>query len=649
MPSDMPAATVRKNRTLMPSRRSIVFIISAVFATALTALFLVPWSPDMPVAGLESWRSAVNEAVARHLVFGRDLIWTYGPLGAVATGVYHPDTDALMLIGSLLLTIALSVGFAMLVWPRRIYLLPLLPIVVASIWGYEVVIMVLPFLLLLIVFRLSVPPESHRYVRPRGTSLLCVAVLSCAVGILSLIKGPMLALAAVEGGLAILMALVARQRALALVILFFAISSLYVGWLAAQQPLAALPRFFWAQEEIAVGYSQAMSLHGPFPQLLFLGIPAIFLTAMFYICITRKEKLAGWLVFVGFAFYLFVSFKEGFVRQDAHVNFAGDAFLLVALFLGALLEPLPAIALAIVACLGWVAIESSVGNFGAATIVARIENRARNAVNGIILRVSSPDRLLAEFGQANAAIRAASPFPRVRGTVDLYPTNLSLLFADGMKWNGRPIMQSYSAYTPALAEANAAHLRGNDAPENIFFGVEATDGRLPALEDGVSWPLLLNNYSIVGFRGNYLQMLRAARPTPMLFDRPTAAATARVGEWVNVPWSGELVWARIEMRPTIAGRLVLATFKLPRVSIELKLADGRTVRHRYIPEMGRAGFLLSPYVGSTVDFVMAASGEDSGQYVRQLRLETPAVGLWERHISLSFTVLGISRQRDAGK
>jgi len=142
----------------------------------------------MPVAGLESWRSAVNEAVARHLVFGRDFIWTYGPLGAIATGVYHPDTDALMLIGSMLLTIALSVGFAMLVWPRRIYFLPLLPIVVAAIWGYEAVIMVLPFLLLLIVFRLSMPPESHRYVRPRGISLLCVALLSCAVGILPLIK-----------------------------------------------------------------------------------------------------------------------------------------------------------------------------------------------------------------------------------------------------------------------------------------------------------------------------------------------------------------------------------------------------------------------------------------------------------------------------
>src|SRR5215475_439576 len=150
--------------------------------------------------------------------------------------------------------------------------------------------MVLPFLLLMIVFLLIMPPGSHRYVPPRGISLLCVALLSCAVGILPLIKGPMLALAAVEGGLAILMACVARQRALALVILFFAISSLCVGWVAAQQPLAGLPRFFWAQEEIAAGYSQAMSLHGPFPQLLFLGVPAIFLTAIFYICITRKEK-----------------------------------------------------------------------------------------------------------------------------------------------------------------------------------------------------------------------------------------------------------------------------------------------------------------------------------------------------------------------
>jgi len=209
-----------------------------------------------------------------------------------------------------------------------------------------------------------------------------------------------------------------------------------------------------------------------------------------------------------------------------------------------------------------------------------------------------------------------------------------------MKWDGRPIIQRYSVYTSALEEANAKHLMGSDAPANIFFAVEPIDGRLPALEDALSWPLLLSRYSIVGFHGNYLQMLRSCHPAPMRFDGQEVRVAARLNKWIDVPADGGLQWARIDMRPTVLGELVLATFKLPRVSIDVRLANGLTARYRFIPEIGRYGFLLSPYVGSTADFALMAAGVDKAE-VRQLRLVAPEVGLWAGRVVLSFRKLDI--------
>ncbi len=619
----------------------------AILAAVLAGLFLVPLAPAMPTSGRDpSWEYAVNEAVARHLIFGRDFIFSYGPLGSVETWLYHPATDGLMLAGSSLVAAGLCAGFSTLAWPRRTFLLFLLPIVVAE-TGSSPVLVALPLLLLFVTFRLSSPRGSPLHLPLTGFAALAVSALSCAVGLLPLIKGTYAILAFLDGGLAVLVALLARQRLLAAGIACLEVMSLCVAWIAAGQPLLALFHFFVAQEPIISGYSEAMSVHGPFREVFFWAVAAAALTAILCGAVARGQGVRGWLLLLGFALYSFLTFKEGFVRQDVHQFFSANVFLITGLFLSALLEARPALAVAVIASLGWVSIqvsERSATHFGADKVVARFENKVKQALNGIILRVSAPDTLAASFDRANAAMRPAPPLPNVKGTVDLYPYKLSLLFAAGMDWDGRPIIQSYSAYTPTLEKTNAAHLLGKSAPENIFFKIRPIDRRLAALEDGASWPLLLARYRIVGVYGNYLRMVRAAAPAPLRFGQPLAPIRATINEWVDLPSMRGPIWAKIDMRPSLLGRLALTAYKLPRVFIDLKLADGRVVRRRYIPEMGRAGFVLSPYVGSTTDFLMMAAGSYRDRAVRQIKLDAPNLGLWAQPIRISLRALRLAPQ-----
>ncbi len=69
-----------------------------IVVTAVCAF--VPWLPVMPQAGLDhSWVLGMNQAVAQGLVFGRDMIFTFGPYASIYTKSFHPATDHLMVAG----------------------------------------------------------------------------------------------------------------------------------------------------------------------------------------------------------------------------------------------------------------------------------------------------------------------------------------------------------------------------------------------------------------------------------------------------------------------------------------------------------------------------------------------------------------------
>ena len=73
--------------------------------------------------------------------------------------------------------------------------------------------------------------------------------------------------------------------------------------------------------------------------------------------------------------------------------------------------------------------------------------------------------------------------PKVHGSVDIYPWGQSFLLARDMDYRPRPVIQSYLAYTQKLEELNAAHLRGKNAPDWIFFSFGTIDDRYTSLDD----------------------------------------------------------------------------------------------------------------------------------------------------------------------
>lgn len=630
-------------------RSKLGWFVSAVTAVLLV-LLLTPFATPMPNASLDgSWAFAMNVATAEHLRFGKDIIFTFGPLASIYTNVYHPGTDVLMLAGSSLLAIALSAGLIAAVNPQRRRLLFLFPAAIALIWlpygtGWrDATLMLVPLMLPLVVAR---GVEAGRLNYP------VIFLLAFAIPILPLVKASFSLTSAVASLVAILVCWRKFPRT-AVAILIVEVASLALVWMVAGQALLDLPGYFIAQAPIVSGYTNAMSSSGdPRP----MNIVVYVASALLLLAISLKGGLRrNWHMSVLIALYLFVAFKSGFVRADqAHAQGASTALLLlgVTLFLIQGREYRRGLASLCVGLAGSALIVFSYASPEPTVAMSRIGKAMKTPAQGLWVRITDRDAFPDRYEERINQIRAESPFMDQKGEADLYPHDLGLLLVSGVKWMPRPVLQSYSAYTPSLLKANAEHLRDNP-PARVYFKVDPIDGRYPSLDDGVSWLDLLGSFTPKGVKGGYAVLeRRVGMPTPL---RPNAVdpVDAKFGEVVTVPSDAGPVWATLNVQPTLLGKLFSAVYKAPQLKLEVHYADGSASSHRLVAGMGSTGFLLSPSVTDANSFVALSStyrDELPGQrkvVSMAVRGESGTDWLWKTEYQLSLVGLSIPSNSDS--
>lgn len=75
-----------------------------------------------------------------------------------------------------------------------------------------------------------------------------------------------------------------------------------------------------------------------------------------------------------------------------------------------------------------------------------------------------------------------------------------------------------------------------------------------------------------------------------------------------MPSTSDLVYAEINLKPTLLGKLLGTLYKPPQLAITLKLKNGSSEQYRVVANMMESGFFISPLIKDTKDFAMVASG-----------------------------------------
>jgi hypothetical protein len=539
----------------------------------------------------DGWIASLNMGLKTGLVFGRDLIFSYGPFASVLTRLWDPHIALVTLTGDLIVACAFVVGLASLRnVEAKIVLLLALPLVNSM--EELLLVLALPSILAgASGCNNGVFPQIARY---------SIFALSPALAVLFLSKVTVGLMAVISLGFLVAICCLAAEFNLATTLPLLTAGCIGILWCTADQPLSAFSNYVVYSAMIAAGYGNAMGLDassGHYVYVLILSL--VVLTALTWQA--RHLRRSVLIVLLGFmcSLLLFV-IKSGFTRQDpVHERIAFSTIGVILLMLACWVR-------------GWVArVEYMLGllileatTFHQNGAIVTWAHEVYNETAGLVDLVSHPINLATTFSKQ---LTSLPPLPnRVSETADVYSIGQTRLLSSNLHWEPRPVFQSYAAYSPSLARLNLDHLLTKSAPTNIFFRSEPIDGRLPALEDGFSWAALLALYDPVAYsnRDDMLWLRRSSNPQAIaLPGKEVLSLIGTLGSIVLLPTGKDAIWATLDIRPTMLGLFQSAIWHTRPVFLVLNFPGSIALRFRLMSGMARGGFLISPYVGSTIDFL----------------------------------------------
>ncbi|MBC7490411.1 MAG: hypothetical protein H7240_11045 [Glaciimonas sp.] len=649
--------------------------LTKLILLAIMLLALAPFgSPDVKLDNLGdlnvdvAFQLALPYFLEQRLQFGEQVVFTYGPWGILMSAF----TGATWHVAALLFRIALVVGvfLALCVLADR-YSDRNSRIVT---WGGAIALVLLwitghrdsyfLFPALLVAYQrlaVAIVADGDAALPTRRAEHLFWIALSLMSGWAALAKFNIFAVSTVAY-LLILADDVNRRRWPVLPFSFA--TAVLIAWLGAGQSLANLPLWVLRCLDLSNGYADAMSKgffipYGAGQVAVYYGAVALIILTAFAAAALHRWKLPALLSLLFTLFLCAVAIKHGIGGNQLEQSLALLAAVLW--FVSQLLvipkaqggeQDMPlwgrfGLATALTAVLFMVMVAAGV-NFPIRSPKDALADMRSNASLLVrVLRGNSTDRwdeMLAKAHRFWQPVNVSSS-----QTIDVYPQHTGVVIGrEGLRYSPRPAFLSLNAHTFTLAMLNAGHLEESTAPDLILFQVlpreRSVNNRHPALADGPSWPLLLSRYAPENAGDEFLLLKK--RPQPLRIERKILLdANLQLGELVVLPPQsvGDLLWAEVEISRSPVGNIIHTFYKSPHVLLESRIEGNKKHVFQIVPELGKAGFLISPLVESNEAFTKLYSREE-GSIVKSIAFsssEAPET-FWKKTIALKIFSLRIN-------
>lgn len=615
-------------------------------------LLATSFQPTVGVFGANldpSWCFAINWFFDKGVTFGRDVFFTYGPLGFLCStrNVGHNVVIALAF------WCAVSLALAALLWQVlfkieysakwQLPLAILFYVAARSVVGAEYFLYYVFFLaLLLSVF------SNYKNIIVCDVLLIVVSLVkfSLFIGVLS---GVVLFVA-----LAFALKLPHAKR-LSLHLAASLVLSSLAYMIYARSPSAYIG-YIKGALEVSAGYSVAMSLFTQWSvNIIWVVLAAVLYLALLLASFKNKRNFFLLCMFLGPAFMVY---KHGFVRADGHVNmtFAGMIWIFSLIFLffdfgsseeavfaSLKLPKFTSRVNAFVLIMAIMAIALVQRDISPSSIIADMNERSLDMPRNLGMTLYR-DRTI-DQNQLPDEVRQ-----RVKSsTVTIFPWNILCIRHLDCRYVPFPAVQNYNAYTPWLDSQDAAFFAGEEAPEYIVMTLESLDGRWPLLETPATWMAIAENYCVdyvqYDWRPSYQKSEEYDLYEPGLFLlkkqlKPETFTLQESGSFVmrkndrlDIP-PDSLV--QIDARLSLLGKALKLLWQVPAVKMEVEYQTGEKIAKRILLDNLKNAVDLSsvPHDSETfVDYI-----EDEGAKSRVKAVSFQGVGLWLYKGSFRVTV-----------
>lgn len=533
-----------------------------------------------------TWFYALNYAAKYHLLAGRDLVWTTGPLAYLTV----PQDIGNNLVLGLLVQTGLWLLILAILWDvfflgrRRLRNLAFFAAFLAladRLFQYPEPLGCADLLLagaLILLLQYQMRGSLIRYV----TALLML-------GLIPLIKFVgLMTVAGIVVGLIIYGLAYRHPRATQEITLAALLPALVAGtgyWLTLGS-FSAVSAYLSSSLEVARGYSTAMSVAGPEIEIVAAfethGLLCIVL-ALLAVRDRRRAVFLGLLMFFPFL----VSFKHAFVRQDLHVIhfFCLAALALALAAIAVRLDETRALKAATAVLLLFIPLWQSILRTEFLYGVAAITGIRPLVMIGGALRFGSLHRRLEAKSQQRWSSEQRVE-PEIRAVVQHQPVAfLSIFYSnaplDDINIVLYPVMVRYGAYTPSLDQLNAEWIR-DKGPRFLIFDPVTIDGRHPWTETPAMWLEVYRWYNTRTVGKHNLLLERRSKPR---FNKLELLQRSQVqwGEPIPMPSAEHPIFWTMQCPLTATGKFRALAFRVPEVTIDVTEKDGRTDVFRVLP------------------------------------------------------------------
>ena len=534
------------------SSRKIFSFKNILFLTIL--FYLIPrFTFVKPGIGIDpSWIISLNYAFHENFIFGKDFIFTYGPLGFLTFGL--PMYTSKLLIILFYLFIVLNGVYFIYYLFKSIDNKSELILVSATLWFlgdfiFSSIYFGRDALCLYFFFTFHV----FHFLKHKNLFSLIIASVCCLLAFY--IK--------VNAGLII------NILFLFLIIYNFIFkttdkitNSLFlVGHFTTLYLLSFILNtdfisYIYNSFTIINSYHDAMVVAPRDCELLAAGF--IFLMVIIVIFRSFKSILRSYHdIFLLFNLLLigFILFKNGFVRADLHVIFffAGAPFVIMLAFLFIETKNLQS---ALFTCIVLTTIISL-------AYCRWFDNPRLNKMKALKFDIKAcllpkkdeisldktyrrfPERVIKEIGSK---------------TVDVLGSEISYIYYNNLKYNPRPIIQSFCAYQENLININYNKYKSNSAPDYVLYHYGSIDDRHGFWDEPKIYLALFGNYTIIDtvLASNNLDSLMLFKKnsiSKIIVEKVIMDTLIHFGTKFKIPASDKILYLKLDYDYTFIGKM----------------------------------------------------------------------------------------------
>lgn len=189
-------------------------------------------------------------------------------------------------------------------------------------------------------------------------------------------------------------------------------------------------------------------------------------------------------------------------------------------------------------------------------------------------------------------------------SVDVIPQNISLMYRYQLQYNPRPVFQSYSAYSLYLDSLNSKKYTSVSAPEFLLFFDGTIDDRVSFWDESVTKKSIYDHYELFDTLthpdSSYILFRQRKSPLKHLAV-DVANVTTKTNTWIQVPADTSNLYLYADVKYSVMGKLRRLLLQAPMLRVAFNYSDGSQKTYRCIPKILQTGVLINKGVTSNQD------------------------------------------------